>query len=127
MALAPTALVGEDAWREYLAEQLVERAKAEGCTWLVRMGCWPGSPRQLETALQTELSERLGYEPGEAPAGPPDKRNGHTSKTVHTGVGPVRLRVPRDRAGSFEPAVVPKHSRRVDGFGEAIISLYAKG
>ena len=53
--------------------------------------------------------------------------NGSTSKTVRTDVGDVRITVPRDRAGSFTPAVVPKHSRRLVGFDDAVLSLYAKG
>jgi putative transposase len=61
----------------------------------------------LETALQTELSEHLGYEKGDpAGRGAANSRNGATSKTVHTDLGPVRIEVPRDRAGSFEPKVV---------------------
>ncbi|WP_243707964.1 transposase [Micromonospora sp. KC606] len=54
-------------------------------------------------------------------------RNGHGAKTVQTEVGPVRIQVPRDRAGSFTPRIVPRHARRLDGFNEAILSLYAKG
>ncbi len=54
-------------------------------------------------------------------------RNGHGAKTVQTEVGPVRIQIPRDRAGSFTPRIVPKHARRLDGFNEAILSLYAKG
>lgn len=54
-------------------------------------------------------------------------RNGHSAKTLRTEVGDIRIKVPRDRAGSFEPAVVPKHSRRLAGFDDAVISLYAKG
>lgn len=52
---------------------------------------------------------------------------GTSRKTVLTDVGPVELEVPRDRAGSFTPAIVPKHSRRVEGFDAAILSLDAKG
>jgi hypothetical protein len=47
--------------------------------------------------------------------------------TVRTDVGEVRITVPRDRAGTFTPAVVPKHARRLAGFDEAVLSLYAKG
>lgn len=53
--------------------------------------------------------------------------NGHGAKTVQTEVGPVRIQVPRDRARSFTPRVVPKHVRRWDWFNEVILSLYAKG
>ncbi|MDE1675351.1 IS256 family transposase [Nocardia gipuzkoensis] len=54
-------------------------------------------------------------------------RNGRSQKMVHTDVGSVRIGVPRDRNSEFEPRMVPKHSRRVEGFDESIISLYAKG
>jgi transposase-like protein len=129
-AVMPTALVGEDAWREYFAAQMLERARAEGLRLVGRDGLLAGITKAvLETALQTELSDHLGYEPGEAPPSgeSANKRNGHTRKTVHTGIGPVDLHVPRDRAGTFEPVTVPKHVRRVDGFDESILSLYAKG
>lgn len=129
--VVPTALVGEDAWRQYLAQQLLERARTEGVRLVGPDGLLAGVTKAvLEAALQTELTEHLGYEHGQPPAaeaGTVNKRNGHTTKTVHTGVGPVEIRVPRDRDGSFDPVAVPRHARRVDGFDEAIISLYAKG
>jgi putative transposase len=82
----------------------------------------------LQAALDAELTEHLGYEKGDRSAvGVSNERNGSSSKTVHTDVGPIRLDVPRDREGSFEPQIVPKHSRRIEGFNEAVISLYAKG
>jgi transposase-like protein len=129
--VAPSALFGEDAWRQYLARQLLDRARAEGVRLIGPGGLLAGVTKAvLETALQAEMTEHLGYEHGDHPAadlGLQNKRNGTTSKTVHTGVGPVEIDVPRDRDGSFEPVVVAKHARRVNGFDEAIISLYAKG
>ena len=56
-----------------------------------------------------------------------NSRNGHSGKTVLTGDGAVELAVPRDRNGSFEPAIVPKGERRLDGFDDRILSLYARG
>jgi putative transposase len=53
--------------------------------------------------------------------------NGSTAKMVRTDVGEVRIGVPRDCAGTFAPRVVPKHARRLAGFDEAVLSLYAKG
>ena len=74
------------------------------------------------------MADHLGYDRGETPpARAGNERNGSSAKTVRTEIGEVRLAVPRDRAGTFEPRIVPKHARRVDGFDEAIISLYAKG
>jgi putative transposase len=82
--------------------------------------------RVLERGLQAELTGHLGYAKHER-AGGGNARNGSTPKTVATEVGDVPLAVPRDRAGSFEPRLVPKGQRRVGGLDEMIISLYAGG
>ncbi len=112
---------------ERFAEQLVERAKREGLELVGPNGLLAGvTKRVVESALEAEMTEHLGYEPHER-AGASNARNGKSAKTLQTDVGPVRVEVPRDRAGSFDPKIVPKHSRRLDGFDEAIISLYAKG
>lgn len=83
----------------------------------------------LERGLQVELADHLGYEKGDpAGRGSPNSRNGSTAKTVRTEVGPVELNTPRDRAGTFEPRLVPKGARTVDdGLSQMIISLYAGG
>ena len=82
----------------------------------------------LERALGAELSEHLGYEKGDpAGRGTGNSRNGHSDKTVLTEDGAVELEVPRDRNGSFEPVIVPKGERRLDGFDDRILSLYARG
>ena len=82
----------------------------------------------LERALGAELSDHLGYEKGDpAGRGTGNNRNGHSDKTVLTEDGEVTLAVPRDRNGSFEPAIVPKGERRLDGFDDRILSLYARG
>src|SRR5690242_14369447 len=82
----------------------------------------------LERGLQAELTGHLGYEKGDpAGRGTPNSRNGSSVKTLATEVGQVPLAVPRDRAGSFEPRLVPKGSRRAGGLDEVIISLYAGG
>jgi transposase-like protein len=81
----------------------------------------------LQTALDAEMTEHLGYEKGDRSSRRTSHRNGSSSKTVRTEVGPVEHAVPRDRQGTFEPQIVPKHARRVEGLDEAIISLYAKG
>ncbi|MCX5093828.1 IS256 family transposase [Streptomyces sp. NBC_00365] len=112
-----------------LAGQLVARARAEGVNLVGENGLLKGLVKLvLEGALEAEMSEHLGYEKGDsAGVGSGNSRNGTSKKTVLTDVGPVDLQVPRDRAGSFVPAIVPKHSRRVQGFDAAILSLYAKG
>ena len=110
-----------------LAEQLVATARTRGVELTGPGGLLTGLTRQvLETALGTELGEHLGHERGER-SGSGNVRNGSSQKTVRTDVGEVRINVPRDRAGSFAPTVVPKHSRRLTGFDDAVLSLYAKG
>jgi putative transposase len=85
----------------------------------------------IERAMDAELSHHLGYAPGElkpdATASPANQRNGKTPKTVHTGEGSLRIQVPRDRLGRFEPLLIPKHERRFTGFDDKIIALYARG
>jgi putative transposase len=82
--------------------------------------------RVLEAALQAELTEHLGHPPGAPPAGP-NVRNGATSKTVSTDLGPVEVRTPRDRDGSFEPPIVAKRQTRLAGLDDKILGLYAGG
>ena len=82
----------------------------------------------IERALGAELSHHLGYPPGQArPEDGGNHRNGTSGKTVHTEDGPLRIEVPRDRAGSFEPLLIPKHERRFTGFDDKIIAMYARG
>jgi putative transposase len=84
--------------------------------------------RLIERALGEELSEHLGYPPGQAPpGGAGNSRNGATSKTVLTANGPVRIDTPRDRKGQFEPQLVRKGQRRLAGLDEKIVALYAGG
>jgi Transposase, Mutator family len=84
--------------------------------------------RLVERALQEELSEHLGYPAGQAPLGGAGNwRNGGTLKTLLTDHGQVRIDVPRDRKGRFEPKLVGKHQRRLAGLDEKIIALYAGG
>src|SRR5215213_4613907 len=84
--------------------------------------------RVIETALGAELSGHLGYPPGQAPpGGAGNHRNGHTAKTVQTELGPVEVRTPRDRQGSFEPKLVGKRQTRLAGLDEKILGLYAGG
>ena len=85
----------------------------------------------LERGLQAEMTPHLGYAPGDreskAGGGHANSRNGSYPKTLSTPVGEVTVLVPRDRDGSFTPRLVPKHSRRLGGLDEMIISLYAGG
>jgi transposase-like protein len=112
-----------------VARELLGRAKAEGVSLVGPSGLLAGVTKTvLQAALDAEMTEHLGYEKGDRPAVPAgNHRNGTSPKTVLTEVGAVPIEVPRDRAGKFEPQIVPKHARRVEGFDEAIVSLYAKG
>ena len=82
----------------------------------------------VERAMNVEMSHHLGYKPGEVkPNGQTNERNGASGKTVLTESGAMRIDVPRDRAGSFEPILIPKHERRFTGFDDKIIAMYARG
>jgi putative transposase len=111
------------------AEELVERARSEGVELTGEGGLLTAMVRQvLQTGLEVEMADHLGYEHGDpAGRGSGNSRNGTYPKTVATEIGDVTLEVPRDRAGTFEPVVVPKYQRRLDGLAGNVISLYAKG
>jgi putative transposase len=84
--------------------------------------------RVIETALGAELTEHLGYPPGEAPpGGAGNVRNGSTAKTLQTELGPVQIKSPRDRTGTFEPQLVAKRQTRLAGLDDRILGLYAGG
>jgi putative transposase len=112
-----------------LLDRLMERVEAGGLALTGEGGFLPEMIKAvLERGLQAELTDHLGYEKGDpAGRGSPNSRNGSTPKTLATEVGDVRLDTPRDRAGSFEPRLVPKGLRRAGGLDEMIISLYAGG
>ena len=82
----------------------------------------------IERALGAELSHHLGYRPGaDKPEESSNHRNGASAKTVLTGDGPMRIEIPRDREGSFEPLLIAKHERRFTGFDDKIVAMYARG
>jgi putative transposase len=82
----------------------------------------------MEKVLQGELTHHLGYKPGELkPEGQTNQRNGHSVKTLLTDDGALPVAIPRDRAGTFEPLLIPKHERRLPRFDQNVISLYARG
>ena len=80
--------------------------------------------RLAERALNAEMDAHLE---SEHEAGSGNHRNGHNRKRVLTGTGSVELAVPRDREGRFEPQLIEKWARRLPGFDEKVISLYARG
>jgi putative transposase len=112
-----------------LLDRLMARVDADGLALTGEGGFLPEMVKAvLERGLQAELTEHLGYEKGDpAGRGSPNSRNGATPKTLLSEVGDVPLAVPRDRAGSFEPRLVPKGQRRAGGLDEMIVSLYAGG
>jgi transposase-like protein len=82
----------------------------------------------IEASLNAELTHHLGYPPGaERPEATTNQRNGVTAKMVLTGDGKMRVETPRDRDGSFEPLLLPKHARRFTAFDDSIVALYARG
>ncbi|MHB8585511.1 MAG: IS256 family transposase, partial [Thermoplasmatota archaeon] len=100
----PTALLGEEGLLKAMTKALLERA------------------------VEAELTHHLGYEARDAPPEQQaNRRNGHTSKTLRTTQGPIEVALPRDREGTFEPLLVPKHQRHFDGFDDKILSMYARG
>jgi transposase-like protein len=126
--LLPAEIVDGDGL-DLIAARLVEAARADGIALTGEGGLLPALlSRVLSVGLETELTEHLGYE-RHAAAGrnTGNSRNGRYAKTVTTEVGPVEVQVPRDRNATFEPVLVPKGERRLDGLSAQVISLYAKG
>jgi len=84
--------------------------------------------RVIETGLEVEMDEHLGYEKHAVEGrNGGNSRNGTRTKTLLTDVGPIEIDVPRDRAGTFEPQTVRKRQRRLNGVDSMVISLSAKG
>jgi len=112
-----------------LADELVQRAKTEGVDLVGPAGLLTGLTKSvLETALDAELTEHLGYDKHDPVGrGSGNSRNGTRSKQVLTELGPVEVEVPRDRAGTFEPVIVKKGQRRLDGVDQIVLSLTARG
>jgi putative transposase len=114
---------------EDLIGQLVAQAREKGLDLVGEGGLLQQlTKRVLESALDGEITDHLGYDKHD-PAGKAsgNSRNGHRSKMVTTDVGPVEIAVPRDREGSFEPQIVRKRQRRLNGVEEMVLSLSAKG
>jgi len=141
--------VALQARAEQLAEEFADQAStAADINGLMRLMM----KSALERMLNTEMDVHLGRRPAASaatvevlrsdapasnqpasgePAGSakrsPNRRNGRSHKTVQGDLGELTLTTPRDRDGTFEPLVIPKHQRRVPGFDEKILALYAKG
>ncbi|MFE3617721.1 IS256 family transposase [Streptomyces anulatus] len=132
--LADTALVAKRKQRDSavdadLVGQLVAQARDSGLQLTGEGGLLAQLTKLVvESALEGEITDHLGYEHGDpAGRGTGNSRNGTRSKTVVTDVGPVEIDVPRDRDGSFEPQLVRKRQRRLEGVENMVLSLSAKG
>jgi transposase-like protein len=124
-----TDSTGDRVVDDELARRLVDQAQAEGVQLTGPGGLLGGlTKRVLETALESEMDDHLGYERHDpAGRGSGNSRNGRRSKTVVSDVGPVEIDVPRDREGSFDPKIVRKRQRRLSGVDDLVLSLSAKG
>src|SRR5215469_12764421 len=120
----------EQSAEQQAAAELVRQAKERGLSLTGPDGLLKQLTKSvIEAALSEEMTEHLGYEKNDpAGAGSDNIRNGTRSKTVLTeNTGNVEIDVPRDRAGTFEPQIVKKRQRRLNGVDEIVLSLYAKG
>ncbi len=123
--------------RQALARELLPELPKELLDQLVKGSMPPAEVQDrmlasnkaiIERAMGAEMNLHLGYPPGQLKRpGQANERNGASGKTVITDRRPVRVDVPRDRDGSFEPILIPKHERRFTGFDERIIAMYARG
>lgn len=135
--------VSLQARAEQLATEFAAEAKtAEDLNGLMRLMMKSALERMLNTEMDVHLGRRpmavamaapAELSPVTSPASPParkrspNRRNGHSQKTVQGDMGELTLTTPRDREGTFEPQLIAKHQRRVPGFDEKILALYAKG
>jgi putative transposase len=128
--LADVAAANEEELdQQQLAEQLLAQAREQGVELVGPDGLLNQlTKRVLETALEEEMAEHLGYDKHD-PVGRNrgNSRNGVRSKTVLTEIGPVEIEVPRDTDASFTPQIVKKRQRRLTGVDEIVLSLTARG
>jgi putative transposase len=135
-----------DAILRSQAEQLANELAAQVTTLedlngLMRTMMKTALERMLNTEMDVHLHRRGPTEATHVPAttsaatdaseptptAPKNRRNGHSKKTVGGDMGEFTLRTPRDRNGTFEPQLIAKGQRRLDGFDQKILALYAKG
>jgi putative transposase len=126
-----------DALLQSRAEELAQEFAGQATTVeelneLMRLMMKRGLERMLDTEMDVHLGRRPGattasLPPAAEPRRSPNRRNGRSRKTVQGDLGEVTLRTPRERDGTFEPQLIEKHQRRVPGFDEKILALYAKG
>ena len=122
--------LAEQSAEQQAATELVKMARDQGLSLTGSDGLLKQLTKTvIETALNEEMTDHLGYGKHDpAGAGTGNIRNGTRAKTVLTeATGRVEIEVPRDRAGTFEPQIVRKRQRRLNGVDEIVLSLYAKG
>lgn len=114
---------------EQLAEEIAGEAQTqEDLNGLMRLMMKSALQRMLDTELDVHLGRRADPGGESKPANAAgNRRNGYSQKTVQGDMGKLALDIPRDRQATFEPQVIPKHQRRIPGFDEKILALYAKG
>ena len=112
-----------------VAEQLVAQAREKGIELVGPNGLLAQlTKRVLETALDAEMSDHLGYDKHDLVGrNHGNSRNGVRSKTVLTEIGPVEIEVPSDVAATFTPTIVKKRQRRLTGVDQIVLSLSARG
>ena len=123
-------IAAESAALPKIAKEVLDQIVAEGPMTAEQVNVTMMALKKaiIERALGGELSHHLGYPPGtDKPGDAANHRNGRSAKTVQTEDGPLRIEVPRDRDGSFEPLLIPKHERRFTGFDDKIVAMYARG
>src|SRR5438132_12120055 len=119
---------------EQLASEIASEAKTlDDVNGLFRTLMKSALERMLDTEMDVHLGRKASVVPPAnevsvaGPATPANRRNGHSQKTVSGEMGDITLETPRDRRGTFEPQLIAKHQRRLAGFDEKILALYAKG
>ena len=127
---------------EKLAEEIAEEARTqEDLNGLMRLMMKSALQRMLDTELEVHLGRWAGSAAEESEASSAEgsdgdskpvktvgnRRNGYSPKTVKGEMGQLTLDIPRDRNATFQPQLIPKHQRRIPGFDEKILALYAKG
>jgi putative transposase len=128
---------------ETLAKEIATQARTlDDLNGLIKLMMKSALERMLDTEMDVHLGRKVlpgstadspEHVPARCDAEAPTKRrtknrrNGHSRKTVQGDLGEIRLTTPRDRDGTFEPQLVPKHQRHLTGFDEEILALYAKG
>ena len=121
--------VGRDLIDDSALKDLMDKIESEGLELLGPDGVLTElTSRIMNLALEAERTAHLGYEHGDrAGWGSGNCRNGSSPKTVLTDAGPIPVDVPRDRNGTFEPKLIGKHQRRLEGFNDIVIGLVARG